>query len=222
MNKAIDRPLPVDVKSEESVLGAVFVDQKAFDIAEDLGLTADDFYGSLHQQVWKAMSAIKGRDGQIDLLTVRDEINSHGGLPDSGGESSLVKIASCETMSSRVEAHTQIVIEYSCRRAIIVASQKAAAEAQEGQRPSEEIISDAGIQFLELTRTRGQGVERHVEAHVGEAIRQLEDRAAGKAKGISTGLLDMDLKIGGFYPTDMIVLASRPGVGKTALALNWA
>ena len=214
---------PHSVDAEQSVLGGLLLDNEAwFDIAETV--TAGDFYRTPHQLIFEAMSELAADDQPIDALTVAERLSSHGRLDKVGGLPFLGDLAEGTPGASNVRAYARIVREYSTLRQLIGAANRIAevAFAPEG-RSSQEIVDLAEQEVFRISEGRlREGGPQPLVPLLSSAVERIERLHANRSPvtGLATGFDDLDRKTAGLQPSDLVIVAGRPSMGKTAFAMN--
>ena len=214
---------PHSVQSEQAVIGALIIDGKAWDSVEGI-LTADDFYRADHRVIFAAQMELGSQNKPIDVVTVSDLLEARGQLEQAGGLAYLGAIARDTPSSAAVKQYAQIVRDKAVlRRLIAVGSQIASDAWDAGEESIDAVVDKAQSSVMTVADTASeepQLIATHLRAFVDEMERRNE--RGGELIGLSTGLIDLDAKTYGLQPGDLIILAARPSMGKTALASNIA
>lgn len=214
---------PHSVEAEQSVLGGLMLDNDAwFDVAELTG--ANDFYRSAHQLIFGAMTALAAEDQPIDAITVSDRLAMHKNLDKAGGLAYLGDLAENTPGASNVRAYARIVREYSTLRQLIGAANRIAEAsfAPEG-RSSQDILDLAEAEVFRIAEGRlTEGGPQKLVPLLTSAVERIERLHANRSPitGLATGFDDLDRKTAGLQPSDLIIVAGRPSMGKTAFAMN--
>ena len=219
----LDRVPPHDVEAERAVLGCCLISAFAVREASETLQTAD-FYKANHRAVFREIVALAASGEAVDVLTVRAALENAGVLDRVGGSAYLAELCGEVFTASNVQAYIRTVADHGRRRALIEAGQAAIAAAEDMSVPVGEAIEDAErrIYSVEDSRRRKDGRDAaHLGAVLEEAADQLGARL-GKADlgGIPTGWPDLDRKTDGWQAPDLVIVAGRPGMGKSAFALN--
>ena len=226
VERAPTRPLqvpPHSVEAEESVLGAVLLSSDAANVALEK-LHADDFYRPAHQQVFESIRVLFDANQPIDAVTVSEHLRRDGSLERMGGIDYLTRLLDAVPTSSNVDYYAGIVEEHALRRRLMRVGGDIGTIANEMTEPIDDVVDRAEQAVFAVSDRRvGDGLAL-IDNLLGPAIEKAEDlqRRGGEITGIPTGFRDLDRKLAGLHATNLIVLASRPGMGKTALALNVA
>jgi replicative DNA helicase len=222
---AIDRALPHNLEAERAILGSVLLDNGAINVALEQ-ITKDDFYSDSHRLIFERMTEISERNRTIDLVTLAEELGREGLLEKVGGAAYLaaltdgVPVASAASLSE----YSRIVKEKSIIRRLINASNNVIARCLEATDDPETLVDLAQSQIFDIAEqkvpTGFLGIKDIVKSSFG-TIDILFDR--GKSvTGVETGFVDLDNMTSGLQPGELIIVAARPSLGKTALALNIA
>lgn len=216
---------PHSIDAEQSVLGGLMLDNDAwFNVAELV--EAGDFYRTQHQIIYESMTALSADDQPLDAVTVSERLQSKGQLEKAGGLAYLAELAESTPGASNVVAYANIVRENSVLRQLIGAANRIAESAfSRDGRPSEELLDLAEQEVFHISegRLKGGGPEG-VMPLLNRAVDRIEKLYASRSAitGLATGFDDLDKKTAGLQPSDLVIVAGRPSMGKTALALNIA
>ena len=215
--------VPANVEAEEAVLGSILIDPNAI-LRVAPRLRPEDFYVERHAWVYDAMLKLQDRGEAIDVLTLAEQLRRDGRLDDIGGLSFLAALANRVPTSIHVEYYAGLVEEAAIRRQLAEAAQEIARMAYRGEDDLTDIIDHA----QQLIFAVSAGRERRDLRPLGEAMQNLLDHleaiqaSEGEVLGVPTGLRLLDKILGSMQKSDLILLAARPGMGKTSLALNIA
>jgi replicative DNA helicase len=217
------RPLPHNLDAEASVLGGIVLRNEH--LAELDTLEIDDFYHHQHKVVFEAMRNLEARSQPIDVVTLDAEIQRRGKSAAVGGIAFLGELALRVPTADNVIAYAAIVQAKRRARDLIIAASEIVETGYADNLDIEEYLGDAVAAVTKCDRGRPQRARRAGEM-VKARIKELEDRAAAKARGevihngIPTGIAELDAAIGGYPFGDLVILAARPGMGKTAMAMS--
>jgi replicative DNA helicase len=220
---SIDKLAPQAVEAEQSVLGSILVDSEAILKVADF-LHGADFYRQQHGDIYEAMLALHGQREPIDLVTLGDELARRGRLETVGGPSYLAGLMNSVPTAVHVEHYARIVERKAVLRNLIAAAGRIAAVGYEEANDAEVAIDRAESILFEISQRRQVGGFESLATLLGQAYDRLEylHEHRGQLIGIPSGLSGLDALLGGFQPSDLVILAARPSVGKTSLALNIA
>ncbi len=218
-----DRRPPQSEDAEQSVLAAMLIDAEAITRATEI---VDDtmFFREGHRRIFRAIISLVERLSGIDVVTLSDELERRGELDAAGGREYLSFLADAVPTAANVEHHSRIVKEKALLRRLIEVSTQIAGEAFEARLPAGELIDFAEQRILEVGRDRGgQGFVR-VKALMFSAMDRIDEisREGRSVTGVASGFSDLDQLTSGFQPSDLVIVAARPSMGKTALTLNIA
>jgi len=219
----LDRMPPHNIEAEQAVLGAVFLEKEALITAMEI-VRPEDFYRTAHQRIFQCMIDLLERGEPIDLVTVTAELQNRKWLEEVGGVSYLTDLANAVPTAANVEYYARIVEEKALlRRLIRVATQIASTGYGETEDVGE-ILSQAERNILEISQRRSRGQFVSIKDVLLETYEKIEFLAThrGEVTGVASGYPDLDRMTSGFQPSDLIIVAARPSVGKTAFALNIA
>ena len=218
---------PHSVEAEQSVLGGLLLDNLAWDRAADL-LTESDFYRHEHRLIFSAVSALVNHSKPADVITVFEQLQNLGKAEDVGGLAYLNALAQSVPSAANMRRYAEIVRERAILRKLIAASDEIATNAFNPQgRAVTQILDEAEGKIFKIgeegsRQKQGfQGIDKLVVALI-DRVQELHDNGAEEVTGVRTGFYDLDRMTAGLQKGDLIVLAARPSMGKTAFALNIA
>lgn len=218
-----DRVLPHSLDAERSVLGAVLVHNPALDVVVDL-LTAADFFREAHRTIYAALVALHARGAALDFLTLKDALQQQGRLESVGGASYIAGLTEGLPRASNVAYYAGIVARTSAKRQVITVAQDLTRQAYDDDAEAAVLIDAAERALLEVSRRAVPGDLQSAAdlstatLPVLEAL--LESRRA--VTGVSTGLPTLDGLTRGLHPGNLVIVAGRPGSGKSSIALQMA
>ncbi len=222
MNGA-ERIPPQNIEAEESVLGSMLIEKEAVLTALEL-LSPEDFYKETHRIVFARMAEMANIPQAVDVVTLTEKLKEHGELEKVGGMAELARLANFVPTAANIEYYARIVWEKAVVRRLIAATTQVVADCYKGAAGVDELLDKAEERIFQVSRKRSyQGFAPLKEVLV-ETLERLEYLAShsGETVGVSSGLQDLDRLTSGFQPSDLIILAARPSVGKTSLGLNMA
>ena len=214
---------PQSIEAEQAVLGAILLDSDVF-ISVLEYVSADDFYSRANQLIFEAMEELNRDDEAIDALTVQQKLNNMHMLENVGGYEYIFQLANDTPTAANAEYYARIVEEKSLLRKLIQASNKIARESFEQEESVSVIVDEAEKSILNVAENRNRNGFIHIRDVVFESMQNLDDLSKNgqDVTGIPTGYPDLDAMTAGLQPEELIILAARPAVGKTAFALNIA
>jgi replicative DNA helicase len=214
---------PQSLEAEESLLSAILNDNQILLDIVDI-LTPEDFYRSDHQKIFGAILDLFNRNEPIDLVTLTNVLQGSGKLEEIGGAVHLANIQELSPVSVNAEYHAKIVHEKACLRKLIEKGSQIVQRCYEHQGNTDEVIDFAEKSIFEVSENRIRPAFYSLQQLVTANIDTLEEREGNKAlvTGVPSGFRDLDHLTSGFQASDLIILAARPSMGKTAFALNIA
>ena len=216
---------PQNLDAEEAVLGAILIEKGAFDRVVNI-LPQGAFYKEIHNQIYSAMDELQNVGEPIDTLTLIDHLTKGGQLDIVGGAFYLTGLAERVPSAANVGQYAQIVRDHWARRQIIATGNDFIEKAYSGEQGIDDLLDSAEHQLFELQRkaTRNEAVE--IEVILADSLGKLDQLHSADRRhrytGIPSGFADLDKMTNGFQLSDLVILAGRPSMGKTALALNIA
>lgn len=217
------RVQPQDLLAEQSVLGSIFISpDKLITVREFIG--PDDFYKYSHKIIFRAMITLSDRNDAIDATTVRTILDDQGDLQNIGGLSYIVELVNSVPTSANAEYYAKIVGEKAMLRNIISRLTESVNLAYEGANDSEDILTGAERSLIEINEHSNRSGFRKISDVLKVNYENLEVRSkqTSDVTGLPTGFRDLDKITTGLHPDQLIILAARPAVGKTAFVLNIA
>lgn len=223
MAPEINRLPPQNIEAEQSVLGAIILDNEALPKAIE-ALSPDDFYRETHRRLYKSIIALFERSEPIDIVTLTDYLRKSDEIEAVGGISYLSYLANSIPTSANIRYHAKIVSEKSMLRALIRTATQITSEVYENSRDVDEVIDYAQKMIFDITDKRTKisfSPLRDVIKDTFKMIEHLYDKKEA-ITGVPSGFKDIDELTSGFQSGDLIIVGGRPGMGKTAFALNVA
>jgi replicative DNA helicase len=220
---APERSLPHNLEAEKSVLGAILIDNAAFNHAAEL-IGARDFFRDAHRRIFDRMVALSERGDVIDFVTLKEELSRGGDLEEVGGPAYIASLADGVPRSSNVEHYARIVKEKSTLRNLIFSANKILATAYEAELEADAVLDEAEKAIFEIAEDRVRAGFVPLRDLVKESFETIERLQAHKEliTGVPTGFVDLDEMTSGLQPGDLVIVAARPSMGKTSLVLNVA
>ena len=217
------RVQPQDILAEQSVLGAIFLDEGKLVFVREY-IEAEDFFKHAHKLIFKAMIALSDRNEAIDATTMRNYLVNHGDLENIGGLAYLAEVISSVPTAANAEFYAKIVAEKSNLRKLIARLTDAVNQAYEGADGSDDIIANAEKALIDVSEGASRSGFKRIDDVLNINFDNLETRAkqTSDITGIATGYPALDAMTTGLHEEELIILAARPAVGKTAFALNIA
>ena len=219
----LDRTPPQNIEAEQAVLGAIFLEKEALIKAAEL-IKPEDFYRTSHQRIYEVMLHLNDMNQPVDLITVTSELNDRKWLEEVGGVSYLHDLASAVPTAANVEYYVKLVEEKALLRRLIKVATQIASSGYAGEDGVQDILNQAERSILDISGRRTTDGFIHIKDVLMETYERIEvlHNSTSEMTGIPSGYRDLDKMTSGFQRSDLIILAARPSVGKTAFALNVA
>lgn len=223
MNDMIERTPPHNNEAEQSVIGAIFLEPQSLITASEI-LLPDDFYRIAHKKIFETMLVLSDKGQPIDLVTITEELNVKNELEDVGGISYLTELANTVPTAANVVYYAKIVEEKALLRRLIRVATDIVEDGYTREDEVEALLGEAEKKMMEVSNRKNAGDFRHIKDVLVETYDNIEllHTRKGDVTGIPTGFRDLDKMTAGFQRNDLIIVAARPSVGKTAFALNVA
>ena len=220
---AIERPLPQNLDAERSVLGAILLDNHALNLAVEK-LKPEDFFLDQHRRIFNQMIELAEAQQAIDLVTLTDQLGRKGELESAGGAPYIAQLIDGVPKVSHLEHYAHIVKQKSLLRSVIHAAHGIQQTALEAEEDADAVLDQAESTIFQIAEDRVRAGLVPMKEVVQESIGRLNRiHTEGKRiTGLATGYSQLDNLTSGLQPSELIILAARPSVGKTALALNMA
>lgn len=223
MDNIVSQQIPHDSEAEKAVLGAVFLDPEAIIEASDI-LQPEDFYERSNRLVFQAMINLFDQKVAIDVLTLQDELNKNNQLEDIGGLGYISQLAVATPTAVHVTYYAKIVKRKSLLRNLITTSQKIIQHAIQDSDDVTDILDDAESSIMNVSQENATGGFRSIHEVLNETVENINNIPddGNTVTGLPTGFSELDKMTTGFHNDELVIVAARPGVGKTAFALNVA
>ena len=219
----IKRVLPHSVEAEQSVIGSMIMDREAILTASEI-ISGEDFYQHQYGIVFLAMKELYDEGKPVDLITLQDRLKEKDVPPEISSLEFVRDLLANVPTSANVKYYAEIVKEKSMLRKLIKVNEEIANTCYLGKERVEDIMDDTEKKIFDLVQRRGGGDFVPIKQVVLNALDKIEaaSKTKGSVTGIPTGFIDLDYKTSGFQPSDLILIAARPSMGKTAFVLNVA
>jgi len=219
----LERNIPHSVDAERSVLGAILLENSAINRAQEI-LKDSDFYRDPHRRIFKVMEVLSERSTAIDPVTVKEELTKSGELEAVGGPAYIASLLDGVPHSSNVEHYAKIVKEKAILRALIEAGGRIVTSAYEAAQDVDEILDESERQVFQIAQDQLRAGFVPMRVIADQSLKTIERLAEHRelVTGLSTGYPSLNEMTSGLQPSDLVILAARPGMGKTSLALNIA
>lgn len=220
-NKILDKVPPQNLEAEMAVLGSMLLDEEAIATGVEI-LDRNFFYKDTHQKIFQAISDLYAANKAVDLITLTDALKREGSLDAIGGVSYLTALANSVPTSANIGHYVSIVKEKSILRTLINNATKIVSLCYESDGNVSEVVDNAEKFIFEVSERKSQGSYLHLKEIVKDSIETIDILYRKKAHvtGIPTGFIDFDIKTAGLQNSDLIIVAGRPSMGKSSLALG--
>ena len=221
--KSLQKLPPFNLEAEQAVLGAILLDNNALFKALEI-FHPTDFYRASHKKIFEAMLTLNERGDVIDLLLLRDELERGSHLEQIGGAAYLMSLVDAVPTAANVEFHARIVHEKSLARRLLNSSIEIATRCYDDSEDATSILEAAEQKIFEISEGQIKQAFTPLSVIVQDGYQKIEELAEKKSlvTGVPTGFIELDRMTSGFQPSDLIILAARPAMGKTSFCLNIA
>ncbi|OQX84129.1 MAG: replicative DNA helicase [Candidatus Latescibacteria bacterium 4484_7] len=221
--EGLDRVPPQSLEAERAVLGGVLLEPEAATKAIEM-LIPDVFYRKAHARIFKAMISLFSRREPIDVMTLSEELNKSGDLELVGGVAVLTDLVDSVPTASNIEHYARIVVEKYILRQLIRASTEIAGEAYRAEKDADTVLDEAEQKIFKISESRVSPGFIHIKEILKERFEEIQKvhETRQSVTGLSTGFIDLDAYTAGLHPSDLVIVAGRPSMGKTSFALNIA
>lgn len=219
----MERIPPHSDEAEKSVLGSIILDKEAlYEVLEIL--RDDDFYSEMHQEIYRAVLELFRKSEPVDILTVSEELKTRNTLEMVGGRAYVAQLSTLVPSTSNAPEYARIIAEKAVLRRLISASSEIMEQAYREKIEPEMVLDHAEQAIFEIAQTRQKKDFEPLKEVLYGNLKRIDEvsKLDGGLTGITTGFLDLDSKTSGLQKSELIILAARPSMGKTALALNIA
>ena len=214
---------PNNTDAEASLLGAILIDPESLVKIAD-NLNAEDFYDPKHRRIYQAIIDLYNENSAIDVLTIADKLKNNDDLDTVGGPSYLTELTNYVPTASHIEQYAEIVAQKALRRRLITVSRDMTELSMDESKKLSELVEEAEARLFEVSQKHTKQNIISLEEVLATSFDRLDElhKDKGQIRGLPTGYKDLDNILAGFQKSDLVVLAARPSMGKTALALNFA
>ncbi len=218
-----ERTLPHNLEAERSVLGAILLNNEAFNTAAEV-IDANDFFRDAHRRIFDRMVRLAERNNAIDLVTLKEELGRTGELEEVGGPAYISALVDGVPRSTNVEHYARIIKEKSTLRSLIHSANKILANAYDAEEEADTILDQAESAIFAIADKKVRDGFVSLKDLAESSLDTIEKLAARKelVTGVPTGFTDLDEMTSGLQPSDIVIVAARPSMGKTSLVLNMA
>ena len=213
---------PQALDLEEAVLGAMMIDKKGVDDVIDI-LHPEAFYKEAHQLIYEAIFVLFQNSEPTDLLTVANQLRKTGNLEAVGGDFYIVGLTQKVSSSAHIEFHARIILQKYIQRKLISISSQIIEEAYDETVDVFDLLDDAETKLFEVTQGNLKKGSEDAQGLVSQAIKKIQEISNKQGmSGVATGFTRLDELTSGWQPSDLVIVAARPGMGKTAFVLSMA
>ena len=214
---------PQDLEAERSVLGAVLIDSGAMNLVAEF-LKPEHFYDPAHKQIYSSMLTLFEKQQPIDVVTLQDALKKVDGMKKIGGKSYLADLINTVPTSAYIEHYGQIVKNHYVKRKLIEISSRIVERAFDQKGDVKKLLDEAEVEIFSLSQQHLHRDFIELKEILAESFERLEEfmKKGTHLRGVPTGYPDLDNKLAGMQDSNLLILAARPGIGKTTLALNMA
>src|SRR5213593_592929 len=218
-----ERTLPHNLEAERSVLGAILLHNDAFNLAAEV-IDAHDFYRDAHRRIFDKMVKLAERGDAIDLVTLKEELGRSGDLDEVGGPAYIAALVDGVPRSTNVEHYARIIKEKSTLRNLIFSANKILATAYDAEEEADVILDQAEHAIFAIADDNVRDGFVSLRELAQNSLDTIEKLHARKEliTGVPTGFTDLDEMTSGLQASDLVIIAARPSMGKTAFAINIA
>ena len=220
---SVERQPPHNVEAEQALLGAMFLSREAAETTL-AGVTADEFYRPAHAKIYSAIEHLYNTNVPIDHVSVADRLEATGEIDQIGGKGYLIDVTQAVPTAANASRYAEIVKRTAMLRALIGAATQIVSIGYQAPDDLDEVVEEAERLIFEVTNKRIESNFRGIDKLLESSFLQLEELFNNQKHitGVATGFPDLDKLLAGMHRSDLLILAARPSVGKTALALNMA
>ncbi len=219
----LKRILPHSIEAEQSVIGAMIMDREAITVASEI-VTAEDFYSKQCGVLFEAMVELNDESKPVDMVTLQDRLKEKDVPPEVGSLEFIRDLITAVPTSANIKYYANIVADKAVLRRLIKLNEEIANTCYVGRESLDAILEDTEKRVFNLVQRRNTGEFVPIRQIVMNAMDQIEkaSKNKGNVTGIATGFIDLDYRTAGMQPSDLVLIAARPSMGKTAFVLNIA
>lgn len=218
-----ERAMPFSREAEQSVLGAMLLDMQCIPDVVNL-CKADDFYIDRHKELYLAIVDLYNMGRPIDIVTIKEQLTLRGSFDSVGGLAFVMETMNVVPTTRNVKHYAQIVAEKSVLRQLIKVSEGISDQCYRGDEDIETILGQTEQSIINISQERSSNGPVHIKQFLGQSVEMLSELSENNddITGIPTGFIDVDKRTAGLHGSELILIAARPGMGKTSFALNIA
>ena len=214
---------PQALEAEQAVLGSMLISKEAVPKVLQW-ISSDHFYKDAHAKIFSTMITLFNENEPVDTISVTDRLKKNKELESVGGAYFITGLVDSVPTAANVESYAKIVLEKAVLRKLIYLAHDMSKEAYDDRQTVDDILDSAEQSIFTITQNRLKGGFKHIEPILHDSFEQLDaiSSKAGSVIGVPSGLIDLDAMTAGFHPGDLVIIAGRPAMGKTSLALSIA
>ena len=214
---------PQNIEMEQAVIGALLVEQESYAQVADI-LKPESFYDHRHQLIYESVQSLNYHQRPVDVLTVKDDLETKGELDDAGGLAYIAQLAGPMASTAHIEYHARIIAQKSLARQLITFSSFVRQQAFDATQDVNDLMQEAEAQLFTLSQLNMKRDYTQINPVINEAYEMLKKAAnqTGGISGLSTGFPAIDKVTSGWHGSDLVIIAARPAMGKTAFVLSMA
>ena len=223
MEERFSKIPPHNIEAEQSALAAMLLDRDAIVTASEI-LHPEDFYRKGNELVFESMMELYNTNEPVDLITLSENLKKKDMLEAVGGEAYLIGITDALATTANIGTYCEIIEEKAVLRRLIQTSNEIMAESYRDQRKVTDILAQAETTIFQISQSKNTGTITSMREILSTTLDQIEElsKNAGKLTGITTGFNSLDAKLNGLQRSDLVLVAARPAMGKSTLAMNFA
>ncbi len=221
MNENFSKIPPNSLEAEQSVLGAMLLDKEAISTSTEL-ISGEDFYREAHKEIYEAIIEIFNKNEPVDLITITEKLKQRNTIEAIGGVTYLVNLQNVVPSTRNVKHYAEIIHEKSILRRLIKSSNEVSSSCYDAKEEVISIIDRAEKNIFDISLSRSTRGYTHIKEVLSSNFDKIEELYLNKGRitGVPTGFLDLDSKLSGLQKSDLILVAARPSMGKSALMMN--
>ncbi len=221
MNDNFSKIPPNSLEAEQSVLGAMLLDKEAISTATEV-INGEDFYREAHKEIYEAIIEIFNKNEPVDLITITEKLKQRNTIEAIGGVTYLVNLQNVVPSTRNVKHYAEIIHEKSILRRLIKSSNEVSSSCYDAKEEVVSIIDRAEKNIFDISLSRSTRGYTHIKDVLSSNFDKIEELYLNKGRitGVPTGFLDLDSKLSGLQKSDLILVAARPSMGKSALMMN--
>ncbi len=219
----IERAMPFSREAEQSVLGAMLLDSQCIPEATNI-CRADDFYIERNKELFKAIVELYNLGKPVEIVTIKEQLILRGVFDSVGGLEYVMETMNMVPTTRNIKHYAEIVAQKSLLRNIIRISEKAAENCYHGDEEADSILGEMEQKLIDISQGRNSKGPVHLRTYLGQSVEKIAklSETEEEVTGISTGFIDLDKRTAGLHGSELVLIAARPGMGKTSFALNIA